>query len=87
MASAWTVVIPSKEQRYIESLPGKECNRIMDALEEMEIDPLSGDVTPLRGNLDGWRRRVGRWRILFRLDQERRKVVIVGIGARGDVYK
>lgn len=87
MAGKWTVVIPSKEQRYIEKLPGKECNRILDALEEMELDPLSGDVVVLHGNLSGWRRRVGRWRILFRLDHERSKVVIVGIGARGDVYK
>ncbi len=87
MNKQWTVVIPSKEQRYIESQPKKECLRLLEALAEMELDPLSGDVVVLHGNLTGWRRRVGRWRILFRLDQENRKVVIVGIGARGDVYK
>ena len=87
MSKKWTVVIPSKEQRYIASLPKKECLRILDALADMEHNPLDGDVVALQGNLTGLRGRIGRWRILFRRDQESHQVVIVGIGARGDVYK
>jgi mRNA-degrading endonuclease RelE of RelBE toxin-antitoxin system len=34
----------------------------------MEQQPLSGDVTPLRGPYQGsYRRRVGSWRIIFTL--------------------
>lgn len=47
----------------------------MATLDAMRVDPLSGDVVKLAGH-DAFRRRVGNYRIIFRIDF---KAVAVGI--------
>ncbi|MFZ5811734.1 MAG: type II toxin-antitoxin system RelE family toxin [Thermodesulfobacteriota bacterium] len=85
--AAWRVVIQDKEKRYLARLPRRERERLLDAMLAMGADPLAGDVAKLKGRLEGYRLRVGRWRILFMLDAEARTVIIAGMGPRGDVYK
>jgi mRNA-degrading endonuclease RelE of RelBE toxin-antitoxin system len=47
----------------------------MAALDAMRTDPLSGDVVKLAGH-DAFRRRLGNYRIIFRIDF---KAVAVGV--------
>ena len=61
----------------------RDRERINRALNEMKEEPLSGDVTPLRGWYQGaFRRRVGAWRILFTLDLERNIIEVHDIRRR-----
>jgi len=49
----------------------------------MKIDPLSGDISALRGVYNGlYRRRVGSWRIIFGLKPDRRTVLVGDIVRR-----
>jgi mRNA-degrading endonuclease RelE of RelBE toxin-antitoxin system len=49
-------------------MPARDRQRIAQVLLNMEQEPLSGDVTPLKGPYAGsYRRRVGSWRIIFTL--------------------
>lgn len=85
--AAWKVVIQEKEKRYLARLPRRERERLLDAMLAMGSDPFAGDVAKLKGSREGYRLRVGRWRILFMVDAEARTVIIAGMGPRGDVYK
>lgn len=85
--AVWSVIIQEKEKRYLSRLPRKERERLLDAMLAMKSDPFAGDVARLKGSLEGWRLRVGRWRVLFMVDQEKKAVLIAGLGPRGDVYK
>ena len=59
----------------------------MRALDEMERDPFSGDTKALSGDYKGtYRRRVGRYRILYAVDTEVRIVSIETIVHRKDAY-
>lgn len=43
---------------------------------------------PLRGELEGiWSARRGTYRVLHRIEDEAREVVVLRIGHRGDVYR
>jgi mRNA interferase RelE/StbE len=59
---------------------------IEDALLEMEHDPFGGDIKKLKGG-DGYRRRVGKYRILFDVDTDLRLVSVFGILKREDAYR
>jgi len=85
--ASWSVIVQDKEKRYLAKLPRKERERLLDAMLAMKADPFAGDVAKLKGSLERWRFRVGRWRVLFVVDQEKKAVVIAGFGPRGDVYK
>jgi mRNA-degrading endonuclease RelE of RelBE toxin-antitoxin system len=54
----------------------------MHAIEEMKDDPFRGDVRKLHGGLEGFRRRVGNWRILFDVYPDNSQVVVTTIARR-----
>ncbi len=60
--------------------------RLTDALAELHIDPLAGDVTPLVGTSALLRRRVDDYRIVFSLRNKVLLVVVVLIGDRKKAY-
>ncbi|WP_274522390.1 type II toxin-antitoxin system RelE family toxin [Ectothiorhodospira mobilis] len=66
----------------------KDRRRMQAALHMLAEDPDRNDLDtkPLQGR-DGYRLRVGHWRALYRLENERLTLLILKVGPRGDVYK
>jgi mRNA interferase RelE/StbE len=62
---SWNLRVAKRAQKGLNRIPAKDQNRILAALREMAENPFSGDIAPLKGQLTGWRRRVGNYRIFF----------------------
>ena len=60
--------------------------RIARRIDRRAEDPRSGAVK-LRGVDDVWRARVGDYRILYQIEDERFVVVLISVGNRRDVYR
>ena len=45
------------------------------------------DIKPVEGERDIYRLRVGKYRMLFKVYKEKKIILVVKIGPRGDVYK
>jgi mRNA interferase RelE/StbE len=60
--------------------------RIIKALDSLILGDKQLDIKSLKGR-EGYRLRVGKYRILFREDQKNNLYVITAIGSRGDIYK
>jgi mRNA-degrading endonuclease RelE of RelBE toxin-antitoxin system len=56
--------------------------RLLQAIDEMAQDPLTGDIQPLKSHPTAFRRRVGDWRVFFDVDRERRQVEVTDIERR-----
>ena len=82
----WRVIILRPARRYLEKLPKDELKRVFKALEELEQDPFQVSIKPLQGRPE-WSLRVGDKRILMRVDQQNKVIVVLLIRPRGDVYK
>jgi len=81
----WVCSLTQTAERELARLPRAMHRRIALSIDEMESDPFQGDVRPLRGEWQGfYRKRVGRYRIIFRLDSDRRIVEIVAVRPRSD---
>lgn len=78
----WGLAVASRAKRQFRRLPAGDRDAIDATFSEMCVDPFSGDVKRLRGS-DGWRRRVGDWRILYRLDEPNKVIVVTAINRRG----
>ena len=78
------VEIEVKTQKYLENLNEPHKSRIKKALAKLEKDPPEGDITALIGK-DGFRLRVGGYRVLFEIDDN--VIYIYQIGLRGQIYK
>jgi len=75
-------------QKTLARMPRDVAARFIEAFDRLAVDPRGRelDVAPLRGR-PGFRLRMGGWRAIYRVDDDRLIVLVLDIGARGDVYK
>jgi mRNA-degrading endonuclease RelE of RelBE toxin-antitoxin system len=78
----WLVVLTGPAQKSLDRVPTPDLARILAAIEGMEEAPLDGDVRKLHGGREGFRRRVGNWRVFFDLRPKENRVVITAIERR-----
>lgn len=80
---SWDFQLANAAQRALRRLQASDKTRINTALNEMKDDPLSGDTIALKGEHQGlFRRRVGSWRIIFRIKSDERVILIADIVRR-----
>ena len=71
--------------KELKKLPGNLRTRVLKAIDEIIANPFSG--IKLRGELEGRRRwRVGKYRIIYSIDEERKLVVFLDVGHRRAIY-
>ena len=78
------VVLEKKAIKYLEGLDAVMKRRINEALRDLADDPPSGDIVKLQGK-DGYRRRVGDYRVVFDITET--EVIVYKIAPRGQAYK
>jgi len=71
--------------RVLRRIPANEAKRIRSKIEAYAADPSSqtNNVMKLQGR-DGYRLRVGDWRVIF--DQDGTVMAILAVGPRGQIY-
>lgn len=72
--------------RALRKLDSTSSRRIRDAILLLARDPRPPASRPLKGR-DAWRVRVGDYRVIYRIEDERLVVVVVTVGHRRDVYR
>jgi mRNA interferase RelE/StbE len=80
-------LLDRRTRRQLDRIHGPDYSRIEATILGLEDNPRPPGCRKLRG-LDGWRVRVGNWRILFHIDDEERLVTIVDVKRRReDTYR
>jgi mRNA interferase RelE/StbE len=86
---AWEIILTKPAEKVYDK-SNKEVRRRLDkSLEKLEINPLYGNnIKSLTGELKGLLRyRVGDWRVIYRLYEEKKVVEIIATLPRGNAYK
>lgn len=78
--------IKRSAEKEMDRLPREVFERVTEAILNLEIDPRPRSSKKLRG-VDEYRLRVGPYRILYLIDDEKRVVEIVAVGHRREVYR
>lgn len=81
----WRVEWKGRALKALNRLDKRARERIVSAVEQLAATG-HGDVKKLRGD-PGYRLRVGAWRVVFDRDHGRLTILVLRVGARGDVYK
>lgn len=74
-------------ERDLRRLPRSAFERLNEQILSLREDPRPPGVRKLKGKLEGWRVRVGQYRILYEIDDEERVVTIARVRHRRDVYR
>ena len=73
-----------KELRNIHE---KYIPKIIDTVEKLSVNPFSSDVKKLSGSEKTYRIRVGDYRIIYEIEQQKLTIQIIRVRHRKDVYK
>jgi len=83
---AYTVILKRSAEKELDRLQQDVHRRITKKLVELEDDPRPPGMKRLQGS-DGYRIRVGDWRILYVVNDETKTVEVVAVGRRREVYR
>lgn len=80
-----TVVVTRPAARALSRMPRNMETLIREKLDLLARDPdaLTNNVKALKG-IDGYRLRVGDWRVLFTIEADR--IIVHDVGPRGSIY-
>jgi mRNA interferase RelE/StbE len=74
-------------RKDLDRLPSDVWQRVREKLYALRDDPRPLGCTKLAGGESGWRIRVGDWRVLYDIDDAARRVTILRVRHRRDVYR
>ena len=82
----YTVRLDNRAERQLEELPSGILRRVCQKLVKLERNPRLAGVKKLRW-IEGYRLRVGDYRVLFTIDDEGKEVCVYRIKHRKEVYE
>jgi len=82
----YTVFITSQTKKELRKIPKHSLKRIYETIESLKIEPRPRGTLKIKGN-EGYRLRVGDYRILYAINDRERVVYIFRVKSRGAVYK
>ena len=85
--TTYRVAIKRSAQKALDALDRPLRARIAAAIEALGQDPRPPGSTKLRGEDIAWRIRVGDYRIVYDIQEDRLIVFVVRIGHRREIYR
>jgi mRNA interferase RelE/StbE len=83
---SYRLLILRKAERELDGLPTETVEQVERAVMQLAMDPRPRGCVKLT-HRDGWRIRVGNYRVIYEVDDLRCSVTVTHIGHRRDVYR
>ena len=83
----YEIQISKSASKQIKKLPSEIQERIQVKINSLAIEPRPDGVKKLKGRENGYRVRVGDYRILYDVFDDVLLVIIVEVGHRSNIYK
>ena len=78
----WQIGVDPGVQKALKRFPHHDAEVIAAEIDIMSIDPYTGDTLKMKGETNVWRRRVGAYRIRYKIYPERRVIFVYHVERR-----
>jgi mRNA interferase RelE/StbE len=82
---SYRILLLRRAQKELAGLPSPHYERVRDGIALLADDARPAGCKKLVGR-EGWRIRVGRYRVVYEIDDADRTVTVLHVGHRRDVY-
>ena len=83
----FNVLISQSAEKTLKKLPKNDATRVVAAIEKLAIDPRPQACRKLSGEVNTYRVRVGLYRIIYEIEDQLLRILILKVGHRKDVYR
>ena len=84
--ASYKIAFKPSVKKDLRGIPRHDVERILKSIEGLSENPLTQNARSLTGR-DAYRLRVGRYRVIYAIDNEEVVILIIKIGHRGAVYR
>ena len=84
----YTIVYSKEAAKTLQRIPRNTAKLIREKLEIIATDPYAdyANTKKLQGR-EGYRLRVGDWRVIYKIQNEQLMIIVLKVAARGEIYK
>lgn len=82
---SYSLIIPKSIVKQIQSLPTEIQANVLEHLKSLQNNPRPHGCKKLR-NTNGWRIRIGTYRIIFEIDDSQKEILLISVIHRKDAY-
>ena len=82
---AYEVFILPRAQKELANLPKQNYARVRDLISTLADNPRPTGCKKLTGR-EGWRVRSGDYRVIYEIDESNKRVIVLDVGHRKDIY-
>ena len=88
MGLMYRILFTKSADKALRGIPREIASRIREQLDLIAQDPYAqhNNVTKLQ-NRPGYRLRVGDWRVIYELVDDKLIILVLKVGSRGEVYR
>ena len=83
---SYSLSVLRRAQKELAEVPAEDQERIAAAIRDLGESPRPPGCRKLTGR-EGWRIRIGNFRVIYEIDDGQRLVTILHVGNRRDVYR
>ena len=83
----YELIIKPTAEKSLDKLPRPTRRRIVDAMKELRNNPRPAGVVKLAGDENLWRIRIGDYRVVYEIHDDRLIVLVLRMAHRKDVYR
>jgi mRNA interferase RelE/StbE len=83
----YTIEFKASADKALLRLPEETQRRIVAAVDKLADSPHPPGVKKLAGEPNAWRIRIGDYRVLYDIHDDRLLILVVGVGHRKDIYR
>ena len=82
---SYSILTLRRAQKQLGQVPGKDYQRVKDAISSLAQEPRPRGCSKLVAR-EGWRIRVGDYRVIYEIDDSQQVVTVLHVGNRRDIY-
>jgi len=83
----YSITFARSARKELEALDAAIVNRIFPKIESLSSNPRPHNCVKLRGAGNLWRLRIGVYRVIYAIDDEKKLIDIIAIRHRRDAYR
>ena len=83
---SYKITIKRRAAKTLGNLSNKDYQKVRDTIRELAENPRPQGCLKLTGR-NGWRIRIGVYRVIYVINDEEKKVIVLDIGHRRDIYR
>jgi mRNA interferase RelE/StbE len=81
------IIVKPSAEKQLDRLPSNVRLRVLAALERLRHNPRPSGCVKLSGEEEVWRIRVGSYRVVYEIQDQRLTVLVLRVAHRKDVYR